>query len=158
MMPWLLLPLSLITGCRLFSCPSDRSGLLGIALWYSIAVLYSQVRPMKLIYQALWNILSLRTGYRSWTVVHLTIKPQDPLKQLKVSIAEQLAAVETILSARLADSGVKIHDRVIPNFPAPAASVNIWFAGECRTDTSLHANSMNLSCPCCWKSMDCGRR
>jgi hypothetical protein len=112
---WLLLPLSFIIlavalfHARLIAWPT------GIALWYSIAVLYSPSTPDETIYQALWNIPIIGVlAIGSWTVVHLTIKPQDPLKQLKVSIAEQLEAVETILSARLADSGVKIHDRVIP--------------------------------------------
>jgi hypothetical protein len=111
---WLLLPLSFIIlaaalfHARLIAWPT------GIALWYSIAVLYSPSMPDEAIYQALWNIPIIGVlAIGSWTVVHLTIKPQDPLKQLKVSIAEQMAAVETILSARLADSGVKIHDRVI---------------------------------------------
>ncbi len=112
---WLLLPLSFIIlaaalfHARLIAWPT------GIALWYSIAVLYSPSTPDEAIYQALWNIPIIGVlAIGSWTMVHLTIKPQDPLKQLKVSIAEQLAAVETILSARLADSGVHIHRQLIP--------------------------------------------
>ncbi|MCK9623131.1 MAG: FUSC family protein, partial [Methylobacter sp.] len=111
---WLLLPLSFIIlaialfHARLIAWPT------GIALWYSVAVLYSPSAPDQAIYNALWNIPIIGVlAIGSWTVVHLTIKPQDPLKQLKTSIAEQLAAVEYILSTRLADSGVKIHERVI---------------------------------------------
>lgn len=115
--PWLLLPLSFIIlavalfHARLIAWPT------GIALWYSIAVLYNPSTPDENIYQALWNIPIIGVlAIGTWTVVHLTIKPQDPLKLLKASIAGQLVVVETILSARLADSGVKIHDRVIRKF------------------------------------------
>jgi len=114
---WLLLPLSFIIlavalfHARLIAWPT------GIALWYSVAVLYSPSTPAQGIYNALWNIPIIGVlAIGSWTVVHLTIKPQDPLKQLKTSIAEQLAAVEYIFSARLADSGVNIHKRVISKF------------------------------------------
>ncbi len=92
---WLLLPLSFIImaialfHARLIAWPT------GIALWYSVAVLYSPSTPDQAIYNALWNIPIIGVlAIGSWTVVHLTIKPQDPLKQLKASIAEQLAAVE----------------------------------------------------------------
>jgi multidrug resistance protein MdtO len=115
--PWLLLSLSFIIlalalfHARLIAWPT------GIALWYSVAVLYSPSTPDENIYHALWNIPIIGVlAIGSWTVVHLTIKPQDPLKLLKVSIAEQLAAVEYIFSARLADSGVNIHERVISKF------------------------------------------
>ena len=111
---WLLLPLSLVIialalfHARLIAWPT------GIALWYSVAVLYSPSTPDENIYNALWNIPIIGVlAIGTWTVVHLTIKPQDPLKLLKVSIAEQLAAVETIFTTRMADSGVNIHKRVI---------------------------------------------
>jgi multidrug resistance protein MdtO len=119
---WLLLPLSFIImavalfHARLTAWPT------GIALWYSVAVLYTPSNPDQGIYNALWNIPIigvLAIGF--WTVVHLTIKPQDPLKQLKVSIAEQMEAVESILSGRLADSGVTIHDRVIAELSSPGS-------------------------------------
>jgi len=110
---WLLLPLSLVImalalfHARLIAWPT------GIALWYSVAVLYSPSTPDENIYSALWNIPIIGVlAIGSWTVVHLTIKPQDPLKLLKVSIAEQLTAVETIFTARMADSGVNIHKQV----------------------------------------------
>jgi len=110
---WLLLPLSLVImalalfHARLIAWPT------GIALWYSVAVLYSPSTPDENIYSALWNIPIIGVlAIGSWTVVHLTIKPQDPLKLLKASIAEQLAAVETIFTARMADSGVNIHKQV----------------------------------------------
>jgi len=110
---WLLLPLSLVImalalfHARLIAWPT------GIALWYSVAVLYSPSTPDENIYSALWNIPIIGVlAIGSWTVVHLTIKPQDPLKLLKASIAEQLAAVESIFTARMADSGVNIHKPV----------------------------------------------
>jgi len=110
---WLLLPLSSVImalalfHARLIAWPT------GIALWYSVAVLYSPSTPDENIYSALWNIPIIGVlAIGSWTVVHLTIKPQDPLKLLKASIAEQLAAVETIFTARMADSGVNIHKQV----------------------------------------------
>jgi len=120
---WLLLPLSFIImaaalfHARLTAWPT------GIALWYSVAVLYSPSAPDQGIYNALWNIPIIGVlAIGAWTVVHLTIKPQDPLKLLKANIAEQLAAVETILSARLADSGVNIiHDRVISKLSSPGS-------------------------------------
>jgi uncharacterized membrane protein YccC len=110
---WLLLPLSLVImavalfHARLIAWPT------GIALWYSVAVLYSPSTPDQAIYNALWNIPIIGVlAIGSWTVVHWAIKPQDPRKQLKASIAAQLAAVETIFTARLADSGVAIHNQV----------------------------------------------
>lgn len=119
---WLLLPLSFIImaialfHARLTAWPT------GIALWYSVAVLYTPSTPDQGIYNALWNIPIIGVlAIGSWTVVHLTIQPQDPLKQLKASIAEQLAAVETIFSARLTDSGVTIHDRVISKLSSPGS-------------------------------------
>lgn len=108
---WLLLTLSFIIlalalfHARLIAWPT------GIALWYSIAVLYSPSTPDAGIYNALWNIPIIGVlALGSWTVVHLTIKPQDPLKLLKVGIAAQLAAVEYMFSVRLADSGA-CHNR-----------------------------------------------
>ncbi|MDD1632192.1 MAG: FUSC family protein [Methylococcaceae bacterium] len=119
---WLLLPLSFIImaialfHARLTAWPTS------IALWYSVAVLYTPSTPDQGIYNALWNIPIIGVlAIGSWTVVHLTIQPQDPLKQLKASIAEQLAAVETIFSARLTDSGVTIHDRVISKLSSPGS-------------------------------------
>ena len=112
---WLLLPVSFIIialalfHARLIAWPT------GIALWYSVAVLYSPSAPEQAIYNALWNIPIIGVlAIGSWTVVHLTIKPQDPLKQLKATIAAQLAAVQHIFNARLADSGVHGHKRAIP--------------------------------------------
>ncbi|HEY8158962.1 MAG TPA: FUSC family protein [Methylobacter sp.] len=114
---WLLLPLSLVImavalfHARLIAWPT------GIALWYSVAVLYSPSTPDQAIYNALWNIPIIGVlAIGSWTVVHWAIKPQDPRKQLKATIAEQLAAVETIFTARLADSGVAIHKRITSKF------------------------------------------
>ena len=105
----LLLPLSFIIlafalfHARLIAWPT------GIALWYSVAVLYSPSKPEASIYNALWNIPIIGVlAIGSWTVVHWAIKPQDPLKLLKESIAAQLAAVENIFSPRLADSGVNM--------------------------------------------------
>ncbi|PPK73314.1 putative membrane protein YccC [Methylobacter tundripaludum] len=119
---WLLLPLSFIIlavalfHARLIAWPT------GIALWYSVAVLYSPSTPDQGIYNALWNIPIIGIlAIGSWTAVHLTIKPQDPRKQLKANIAEQLTAVEHILSARLADSGVKIHKRAISTLSSPGS-------------------------------------
>jgi len=119
---WLLLPLSFIImaaalfHARLTAWPT------GIALWYSVAVLYSPSAPDQGIYNALWNIPIIGVlAIGSWTVVHLIIKPQDPQKLLKASIAEQLMAVESILSTRLADSGVTIHDRVIAKLSSPGS-------------------------------------
>ncbi len=117
---WLLLPLSFIIlavalfHARLIAWPT------GIALWFSVAVLYGPSDPEQGIYHALWNIPIIGVlAIGSWTVVHLTINPQDPLKELKASIAAQLAAVETILSTRLADSGVAIQKRTIPKPATP---------------------------------------
>ena len=113
--PWLLLPLSLIIialalfHARLIAWPT------GIALWYSVSVLYSPSTPDANIYHALWNIPILGVlAIGIWTVVHLTIKPQDPLKQLQANIAGQLAAVAYIFSMRLADSGMSSHEQVSP--------------------------------------------
>lgn len=119
---WLLLPLSfLIMSAALFHARLTAWPT-GIALWYSVAVLYSPSDPEQGIYNALWNIPIIGVlAIGSWTVVHLTIKPQDPLKLLKVSIVEQLAAVESILSTRLADSGVTVHDRVITTLSNPGS-------------------------------------
>ena len=114
--PWLLLPLSLIIialalfHARLIAWPT------GIALWYSVAVLYSPSTPEASIYNALWNIPIIGVlAIGSWTVVHWAIKPQDPRKLLKESIAAQLSTVETIFAARLADSGVNLHKQVAAN-------------------------------------------
>jgi len=119
---WLLLPLSFVImaaalfHARLTAWPT------GIALWYSVAVLYSPSEPAQGIYNALWNIPIIGVlAIGAWTVVHLTIQPQDPQKLLKASIAEQLAAVESILSTRLADSGVTIPDRVIATLSSPGS-------------------------------------
>ncbi|WP_374089519.1 FUSC family protein [Methylomicrobium lacus] len=119
---WLLLPLSFVImaaalfHARLTAWPT------GIALWYSVAVLYGPSDPEQGVYNALWNIPIIGVlAIGSWTVVHLAIKPQDPLKLLKASIAEQLAAVESILSTRLADSGVMIHDRAITTLSSPGS-------------------------------------
>jgi uncharacterized membrane protein YccC len=112
---WLLLCLSFIIlavalfHSRLIAWPT------GIALWYAVAVMYSPTNPEAAIYNALWTIpiiglLALGT----WTLVHLTIKPQDPLKLLKTNIAAKLAAVEHIFSERLTDSGVHSHKSEIP--------------------------------------------
>ncbi|MGJ0486446.1 MAG: FUSC family protein [Methylomicrobium sp.] len=119
---WLLLPLSFIImaaalfHARLTAWPT------GIALWYSVAVLYTPSTPDQAIYNALWNIPIIGVlAIGSWTMVHLTIQPQDPLKQLRASIAGQLAAVESILSGRLADSGVSGHDRAIAKLSSPGS-------------------------------------
>ncbi|MFA5983459.1 MAG: FUSC family protein [Methylococcaceae bacterium] len=113
--PWLLLPLSLIIialalfHARLIAWPT------GIALWYSVAVLYSPSTPEASIYNALWNIPIIGVlAIGSWTVVHWAIKPQDPRKLLSDSIALQLSAVEGIFTARLSYSG--------PNHEKQAAS------------------------------------
>ncbi len=105
--PWLLLSLSFVImalalfHARLIAWPT------GIALWYSIPVLYSPTTPDANIHSALWNIPIIGVlGLGSWTLVHLSIKPQDPRRLLFAAIAEQLAAVEAIFSGRLADAGV----------------------------------------------------
>jgi len=112
---WLLLCLSFIIlalalfHARLSAWPT------GIALWFAVVVLYSPGTPDENVYQALWTlpiIGGLALG--SWTVVHLTIKPQDPLRLLKAGIVAQLAAVEHIFSERLADSGVHSHKSEAP--------------------------------------------
>ena len=110
--PWLLLPLSFVImalalfHARLIGWPT------GIATWYAAAVLYSPTTPDENIYRALWNIPVMGLlGIGIWTLVQLTIKPQDPLKLLTRSIAEQLSTVETILTARLAGNGVNRHER-----------------------------------------------
>ena len=112
---WLLLPLSFVIlalalfHARLIAWPT------GIALWYSVAVLYGPSDPDTGIYNALWTIPIIGVlALGSWTVVHLTIKPQDPLKLLKAGIAEQLAAVEHIFSERLADTGLYDHSPEAP--------------------------------------------
>lgn len=108
--PWLLLSLSFIIlalalfHARLIAWPT------GIALWYSVAVLYSPGTPDENIYHALWNIPIIGVlALGTWTVVHLAIKPQDPLKLLNNDIAGQLAVVEYLFTARLADSGAHGH-------------------------------------------------
>ncbi len=107
---WVLLSLSFIIlalalfHARLIAWPT------GIALWYSVAVLYSPSNPEAGVYNALWTVPLIGVlALGSWTIVHLTIKPQDPLKLLQASIAAQLAAVEYIFSVRLADSGLPGH-------------------------------------------------
>jgi multidrug resistance protein MdtO len=131
--PWLLLPLSLIIialalfHARLIAWPT------GIALWYSVAVLYCPNTPEASIYNALWNIPIIGVlAIGSWTVVHWAIKPQDPRKLIKESIAAQLTAVETIFAARLADSGVNLHKQV---------SANLSSAGSFGKTLSLLANT-----------------
>lgn len=106
--PWLLLSLSFVImalalfHARLIAWPT------GIALWYSIPVLYSPTTPDQNIYQALWNIPIIGVlGLGTWTLVHLSIKPQDPRRLLTDGIAEQLSAVEAIFSGRLADAGIE---------------------------------------------------
>ncbi|MGZ5052639.1 MAG: FUSC family protein [Methylobacter sp.] len=104
---WLMLSLSFVVmalalfHARLIAWPT------GIALWYAIAVLYSPSTPQENIYHALWNIPIIGgLGLGTWTLVHLSIRPQDPGRLLAIGMAEQLAAVEAIFSGRLADSGV----------------------------------------------------
>ena len=105
--PWLLLSLSLIIialalfHARVIAWPT------GIALWYSVAVLYSPSTPETSIDNALWNIPIIgMLAIGSWTIVHWAIKPQDPRTLLKASIEQQLSKVETIFIKRLSDSGV----------------------------------------------------
>lgn len=105
--PWLLLSLSFVImalalfHARLIAWPT------GIALWYSIPVLYNPEAPAAAIHSALWNIPIVGVlGLGTWTLVHLSIKPQDPRRLLFAAMAEQLAAVEAIFSGRLADAGV----------------------------------------------------
>jgi uncharacterized membrane protein YccC len=104
---WLMLSLSFVIialalfHARLIAWPT------GIALWYAIAVLYSPGTPDENIYHALWNIPIIGgLGLGTWTLVHLSIRPQDPSRLLAAGMAEQLAATEAIFSGRLADSGV----------------------------------------------------
>jgi multidrug resistance protein MdtO len=104
---WLMLSLSFVIialalfHARLIAWPT------GIALWYAIAVLYSPGTPDENIYHALWNIPIIGgLGLGTWTLVHLSIRPQDPRRLLAAGMEEQLAAVEAIFSGRLADSGV----------------------------------------------------
>ncbi|MGD0961270.1 MAG: FUSC family protein [Methylomonas sp.] len=111
---WMLLSLSFIIlalalfHARLIAWPT------GIALWYSVAVLYTPSNPEAGVYNALWTVPLIGVlALGSWTIVHLTIKPQDPLKLLLASIAAQLAAVEYIFSVRLADSGLPRPDVLI---------------------------------------------
>ena len=115
---WLLLTLSFIIlalalfHARLIAWPT------GIALWYSVAVMYNPSDPDAGIYNALWTVPIIGVlALGSWTVVHLTIKPQDPLKQLKANIAAQLLTVEHIFSVRLADSGVPSQKPEVPKHP-----------------------------------------
>lgn len=104
---WLMLSLSFVImalalfHARLIAWPT------GMALWYAIAVLYSPSTPDENIYHALWNIPIIGgLGLGTWTLVHLSIRPQDPRQLLAAGMAERLAAVEAIFSGRLADSGV----------------------------------------------------
>ena len=106
---WLLLSLSFIIlalalfHARLIAWPT------GIALWYSVAVLYSPSNPEAGIYNALWTVPLIGVlALGSWTIVHLVIKPQDPLKLLQTSIGAQLAAVEQVFIGRIADSGLPV--------------------------------------------------
>ena len=106
---WLLLSLSFILlalalfHARLIAWPTS------IALWYSVAVLYSPSNPEAGIYNALWTVPLIGVlALGTWTVVHLVIKPQDPLKLLQASIAAQLAAVEQVFIGRMADSGLPV--------------------------------------------------
>lgn len=112
---WLVLSLSFMImalalfHARLIAWPT------GIALWYSIAVLYSPSMTDANIYQALWNIPIIGgLGLGTWTLVHLSIKPQDPRQLLTAGIAAQLAAVEAIFSSRLADAGVTGQQKTLP--------------------------------------------
>ena len=113
--PWLLLCLSFsilalaLFHARLSAWPT------GIALWYAIVVLYSPSTPQANVYQALWTVPIIGVlALGIWTVVHLTIKPQDPLKLLKAGITAQLASVEHIFSERLAASGLPSYQPTIP--------------------------------------------
>ena len=130
---WLLLPLSFIIialalfHARLIAWPT------GIALWYSVAVLYSPSTPEASIYNALWNIPIIGVlAIGSWTVVHWAIKPQDPLKLLKASIEEQLAAVETFSVSALPTVASISMSGSSRNFPAPATSARYWVCWRTR--------------------------
>ena len=114
--PWLLLSLSLIIialalfHARVIAWPT------GIALWYSVAVLYSPSTPETSIDNALWNIPIIGVlAIGSWTIVHWAIKPQDPRTLLKASIEQQLSKVETIFIKRLSDSGVNSYKPLTSN-------------------------------------------
>ena len=105
--PWLLLPLSLaiimlsLFHARLIAWPT------GIAVWFGAAVLYSPSTPEADVYRALWFIPvmgGLAIGI--WTLVQLTVKPQDPLALLRRSIAARLSSVEAILASRLTGNGM----------------------------------------------------
>ncbi|MDT4328290.1 MULTISPECIES: FUSC family protein [unclassified Methylomonas] len=103
--PWLMLSLSFaimalaLFHARLIAWPT------GIALWYSIPVLYSPTTPDENLYHALWNIPVIGVlGLGSWTLVHLSIAPRDPRTLLIAGIADQLKAAETIFLGRLSDS------------------------------------------------------
>ena len=115
---WALLCLSFIIlalalfHARLIAWPT------GIALWYSVAVLYSPSNPESGIYNALWTVPLIGVlALGSWTIVHLTIKPQDPLKLLQASISAHLATVEHFFSLRLADSGLPILRPKVLKYP-----------------------------------------
>ncbi|MEC4749437.1 FUSC family protein [Methylomicrobium sp. Wu6] len=110
--PWLLLPLSFtimalaLFHARLIAWPTS------IALLYATSVLYSPSTPADNIYSALWNIPIIGIlAIGTWTLVQLSIKPQDPLKLLTFSIAEQLSAVENILGAHLTDDNANSDDK-----------------------------------------------
>lgn len=118
--PWLLLPLSFIIialglfHARLIAWPT------GIALWYATSVLYSPSTPDDDIYNALWNIPIVGVlAIGTWTLVQLTVKPQDPLRLLTGDIARQLAAVEAILNAHLAGNGANAEARGQPKLLTP---------------------------------------
>lgn len=118
--PWLMLPLAFailamaLFHARLIAWPT------GIALWFSIPVLYSPSTPDASIYNALWNIPIIGIlAIGTWTIVHLAIKPQDPLRLLTAGITAQMAAVEQMLDARIADSNGQIRPRAVPE---PAAA------------------------------------
>ncbi|QFY41476.1 FUSC family protein [Candidatus Methylospira mobilis] len=110
--PWLFLPLSLMIialslfHARLIAWPT------GIAIWYGAAVLYSPTTPDADIYRALW-FLPVMGGLAIgiWTLVQLTVKPQDPLKLLTLSLAGQLSSVEAILASRLTGGSLNAHER-----------------------------------------------
>ena len=117
--PWLLLCLTFVIlalslfHARLIAWPT------GIALWYSIAVMYSPSTPDENIYLALWNIPIIGgLALGSWTVVHWIIQPKDPLKLLKTELTARLAAVEHIFIARLADSGIHSGKRLSSTPPS----------------------------------------
>lgn len=103
--PWLMLSLSFaimalaLFHARLIAWPT------GIALWYSIPVIYSPTTPDENLYHALWNIPLIGVlGLGSWTLVHLSIAPQDPRTLLSAGIADQLEAAEQMFRGRLSDT------------------------------------------------------